>query len=295
MYAVIGATGNTGKIVSETLLAAGKKVRVIGRDADRLKPLVDKGAQAFVGAADDAALLTKAFTGATAVYAMIPPNYGAVDGRAYQNKVGTAIARAIVDAEVSHVVNLSSLGADLSEGTGPVLGLHDQEERLNGIAGLNVLHLRPTFFMENLFGSLPALKQFGVFGTTLRPDLRFPMIATRDIGEVAARRLLAQDFKGRQVLELRGERDVTPVEITKVFGQAIGKPDLRYTQFPYEAAEQAMIGIGLSADLAAAMIELQRTMNEEKGISAAGRTAETTTRTSIEEFAQIFAAAYRAS
>jgi uncharacterized protein YbjT (DUF2867 family) len=295
MYAIIGATGNTGEIVSEKLLAAGKTVRVIGRDANRLKPLVEKGATASVGTVDDAPFLTRAFSGATAVYALIPPNFKAPDGRAYQNQVGSAIARAITDAKVSHVVDLSSLGAELAEGTGPVLGLHDQEARLNSIAGLNVLHLRPTFFMENFLASLPALKQFGVFGTMLRPDLRFPTIASRDVAETATRRLLALDFKGSQVLELRGARDVTPMEITKAFGEAIGKPRLAYMQFPYEEAKQAMIGMGMSPDVASTLVQLQFCMNEEKGISAAGRTPENTTPTSIEEFAQIFAAAYRAA
>lgn len=292
MYTIMGATGNTGRVISERLLVAGKKVRVIGRTADRLASLVEKGAEAQVGAIDDVTFLTKAFTGASAVYVMIPPDGAVQDLRAHQNRVGAVIAKAIADAGVSHVVHLSSLGAELAEGTGPVLGLHDQEARLNGLGGVNVLHLRPTFFMENLLGSAPALKQFGVFGTALRADVRFPMIATRDIAEIAARRLLALDFAGQEVQELRGQRDVTMTEVTAAIGKAIGKPALSYTQFPYDAVKQAMVGMGMSQSVADAMIELQRSINEQKGIVAADRTPAKTTPTSIEEFAPIFASIY---
>src|SRR3989338_3021085 len=106
MYAITGATGNTGRRITEMLLSQGKKIRVIGRDAVRLKPLVDKGAEAFTGSLDDAAAMTRAFTGAKAVYAMIPPNPITKNLRAYQNQIGEALATAIAKARVPFVVNL---------------------------------------------------------------------------------------------------------------------------------------------------------------------------------------------
>lgn len=292
MYAILGASGNTGRIVAESLLSAGKKVRVAGRDAAKLKPLVDQGAEAYAGSLGDAAFLKGLLRGTKAVYAMIPPHYTAADFRAYQNEVGEATASAIADAGVEFVIHLSSLGGDLSEGTGPILGLHDQEERLNALPGVNVLHLRPTYFMENLLGSIPALRQMGVFGSALRGDLRFPMIATRDIGAVASRRLLHLDFSGKSALALLGPRDVTMNEVTPILGSAIGKPGLGYMQFPYDAVRNAMVGMGMSRDMAEKMIELQKSMNEGRVIGATARSAETTTPTGVEEFAPVFAAVY---
>jgi hypothetical protein len=159
MYVITGATGNIGSKAVDLLLDRGEKVRVIGRDASRLQRFVDKGAEAATGNLKDWGFLSRAFTGATTVFSMIPPNYTAADFRAYQNEIGTSIANALKNSGVSHVVNLSSQGAEFSEGTGPIKGLHDQEERLNGISGLHVLHLRPTYFMENLLMNIPVLSK----------------------------------------------------------------------------------------------------------------------------------------
>jgi len=240
MYAILGANGNTGKIVAEKLLAAGKKVTVIGRNAEKLQPFVDKGATAAVGSVLESDFLTKAFKGVTAVYALIPPSYTAEVFRAYQNEAGEAIAAAIKNAGVKYVVFLSSQGAHLPEGTGPIAGLYDQEQRLNKIDGLNVLHLRATYFMENFLGNIDMIKNMGIIGSPVKSDLPIPMIATNDIGEYAAKRLLKLDFSGSSVQDLLGARDLTMKEATRTLGNAIGKADVQYVQFPYEDAEKAI-------------------------------------------------------
>ena len=61
MYVILGASGNTGSIIANSLLSAGKKVRVVGRDSGRLQRFVDKGAEAFTANMSDSAALTKAF------------------------------------------------------------------------------------------------------------------------------------------------------------------------------------------------------------------------------------------
>lgn len=127
MYVITGATGNIGKRIAENLLARGEEVNVVGRSAERLQPLVDKGATACVGSVEDTAFLTGAFSGCKAAFLMIPPDYQAEDFRGYQNRVGESIANALKDGGLEYVVNLSSLGAHLSERTGPILGLRDQE------------------------------------------------------------------------------------------------------------------------------------------------------------------------
>lgn len=289
-YAVTGASGKIGRRVAAGLLAAGHKVRVLSRDLAHIEDLVAKGAEAQIGAADDAAYLAAAFKGVDAVFAMIPPNFGAADYRAYQNQVGAAQAQAFKTSGVRKVVNLSSNGAQHAQGTGVVLGLHDQEVRLAAIAGLNVLNLRPTYFMENLFFTLDLIKTQGLVGSPLRADAKLTMIATADIAEVATARLLALDFLGQTAVELLGTRDLTMADVTGVLSAAADKA-LTYVQFPYEAAGPAMVAAGLTPDSARAMVDLYRSMNDGLMESSQGRSAKTTTATSIEAFAKGFAAA----
>lgn len=292
MYVITGATGHVGSEIASILLSKDQKVRVIGRSSERLQPFVDRGAEPRVGSLDDESFLADTFTGAKAVFAMIPPNLQAENVRAYQNRIGSAIARAIEKAGVKHVVHLSSMGAHLPEGTGPVTGLYDQEQRLNGLEGVSVLHLRPTYFFENLLSAIPVIRNMGVNGSPLRGDVSFPAIATKDIARIAAKHLLELDFSGKTERELMGQRDVTMDEVTKIIGKAIGKNDLSYVQFPYEDAEKSMVDMGLSPDAAHSLVELNRAINEGKAISGASRSQENTTETSIEEFARVFADAY---
>ncbi|HEY6873813.1 MAG TPA: NmrA family NAD(P)-binding protein [Geobacteraceae bacterium] len=287
MYAITGATGNIGSKIADTLLARGEKVRVIGRNAARLQRFVDKGAEASVGDLKDGAFVARAFAGATAVFAMIPPEFSARDFRAYQNEVGGNLAAAIKTSGVRNVVNLSSQGADLSEGTGPILGLRDQEARLNGLSGVNVLHLRPTFFMENLLMDIPLINQKGIIGSAVRGDQEFAMIATRDIAAHAAERLVKRDFSGSTVQDLLGERDLSFNEATAVIGREIGMPGLKYVQFPYEDAANWLMEMGVGKDLSRLFIEMNKALNDGLFAVNRPRTRDTTTPTSIEEFAAV--------
>jgi uncharacterized protein YbjT (DUF2867 family) len=295
MYVVTGATGHTGKVVAEELLAKGQKVRVIGRDAERLQPLVRLGAEPFAGSLEDAAAVARAFAGAQAVYAMIPPSMLAAGFRQYQNRVADAMISAIRKNGVQHVVALSSMGAELPDKTGPVAGLHDFEQKLNALDGVNVLMLRPAFFMENAFFTIRLIKSMGFDGGATKGDMPVPMIATRDIGAYAARRLLALDFPGKSVQELHGPRDVTPREVSRILGAAIGKPDLNYVEFSYEDAVNGMTQMGLPREIAESFVELSRATNEGLVKFHRPRTALTATPTTLEEFAPVFAAAYQKS
>ena len=293
MYVVTGATGNTGRAIAETLLAKGKKVRAIGRNAEHLQSLVAKGAEAFVGSVTDGSAVIRAFQGAEAVYLLIPPNYATENFRAYQNEVGKAYANAIHQAGIPYIINLSSVGAHLSQGAGPISGLYDVEQQLNQLQKANIVHLRPGFFMENLFFNLHLIRNQNINGTPLRGDLLIPMIATRDIAKVAAQLLLSLDFSGQSTKELLGQRDISMQEATRILGKAIGKEGLPYVQFPYEQAEQVMVTMGLSQDVARSLNEMDRGLNEERLKKKKKRTAANTTPTSFEQFAESFAAAYR--
>lgn len=287
MIVITGASGNIGSKIADSLLSQGQKVRCVARRAERLGELEVRGAEIAACSLDDTASLTKAFSGADAVFAMIPPNYTASDFRAYQNMMGASIAEALQKAGVKHVVNLSSQGADLNEKTGPIKGLHDQEERLNGLATVNILHLRPTYFMENLLANIDMIKNMNIMGSALSATLAFPMIATKDIAAFAAGRLKKRDFSGISVRDLLGQRDISMNEAAAIIAKKTGRTGLKYVQFPYEDTEKALAGMGFSADVSGLFIEMSRAINEGL-IMTTSRTGDNTTETTFEEFAEIF-------
>ena len=287
MYVITGATGNTGKIITSTLLEAEKQVRIIARDTEKTKDLTEKGAELFQGSTNDVELLKKAFAGASTVYAIIPMNMQAADYTAFQMEHVNAIAEAMEACHVKNVVALSSQGAHLSSGSGIILGLHNMEERFNQIEGLNTLNLRPSYFMENTLGMVGLIKDAGIMGSPIKADLSFPIIATKDIANYAAKRLLALDFEGNNHQDLLGSGNVKYAEIASVYGAAIGKPDLNYVQFPYEDFKGAFMGMGASESVADKMNEFLVRVNAGE-IFIAERNEENTTPTTIEEFSHTF-------
>jgi uncharacterized protein YbjT (DUF2867 family) len=290
---ITGATGKTGRPTAEALLAGGEKVRVIGRDAKRLEPLVQKGAEAFVGNAEDAASMTKAFEGATAVYLMLPEDISQQDMRAHQERVSDSYAAAVANARVPYAVALSSIGAQHAEKTGPIVGLHNVEQKLNRIAGLNILYLRPGYFMENLFMSIAPLRSMGILPGGLTGDLPMPWIATKDIGAYAAVRLAARDFSGSSTQELHGQRDISMKEAASVVGKAVGKPNLGYMQVPFMMLEPALVQMGLPKGTAALLIEMWKGANAGLIVPLEPRSAKNTTPTTLESFAsEVFAPAF---
>ncbi len=290
MYAITGATGNTGTVIAEILLKRGEKVRVIGRDAGRLAPLVAKGAEPFVADVTDAAGLAKAFAGATAVYAMLPPNLSAEDVPAYQERVSDAFAAALRQAAVRKAVVLSSYGADKPEKTGPVMALRNLERKLDAIPTLDAIFLRPGYFMENLLPQIGVIQTFGIMGGPVRADLRLPWIATRDIAAVAAELLLKPEFAGKQARELLGQRDVSYAEVAPIIGQVIGKPGLMYMQLPAEQLKPALAQMGMSASMADMLLEMAEALNSGYMVPLEPRSPQNTTPTSIETFvSEVFA------
>lgn len=295
MITVMGATGNTGKKIAETLLETGEKVRALGRSEEKLAELANAGAETLAGDAADATFLTRAFRGADAVFTLLPTDQRAPDFRAEQDRQGEAVARAVRESGVRHVVALSSLGAELSEGNGLIAGLHAQEQRLRGLPGTNVLFLRPVSFFENFYGALELIRHQGVVGDTVEPDLTIPMIATRDIADAAARALADRDWQGVAVRELLGQRDLSYAQATRILGEALGKPDLQYVRFPDDDMVGALVGAGLSESFARLYVEMTGAFNEGTIQPRAGRTSENTTPTRFEDFAPELARAYRGS
>jgi uncharacterized protein YbjT (DUF2867 family) len=294
MYVILGATGNTGKAIAETLLDSGQKVRVVGRSKGRLEGFTVLGADVFEANVADSAALTTAFTGARGVYALVPPNMASPDYRAEQDAASASIAKALEASGVTHVVALSSFGADKADKTGPVAGLHVMEERFSQIPKLNALFLRAGYFMENLLAQPGIIKSFGMMAGPVRADLALPMIATYDIAAAAADALTKLDFTGHQTRELLGHKDLTYTQMASVIGAAIGKPNLSYIQLPNEQVIQAMTQMGMSKNMATLICEMSDALNSGHMRALEPRSPANTTPTTFEEFVEeAFVPAYK--
>ena len=293
---VLGATGNIGTALVHQLLGQGHHVTAVARPSTRLDALAAAGATVQAGDISDVAFVTAVLRGADAAFLMIPPNVTSPDVLAYMDHTGEVIAEAVRAAGLKTAVHLSSIGADLPAGTGPVVGLHRQETRLNAIDGLTVAHLRPAYFMENLLANVGMVQHMGITGSAMRPELQFPMVATRDIATKAAELLAADALDNQSVHYLLGPRNYSQQEATAAIGQAIGRPELPYVPFGYDDAKKGMMGAGLSESMAGLYDEMTRNMNEEKVMVTAPRDAASTTPTTLAEFAQnVFAPAFRAA
>jgi uncharacterized protein YbjT (DUF2867 family) len=181
----------------------------------------------------------------------------------------------------------------MTEGVGVVTGLHDQEERLNGLTGVNVIHLRPSFFMENHFLQIDTIREHGMMATPQNPDTPVPQIATSDVANYAAHRLTNLDFTGHVSQELLGPTEVSMNDVASAIGQAIGKTDLKYTQVSYDDTRDFMLNMGISNDVANGMIELYQAFNEGTCRPTENRTPDNTTPTTISEFSNAFANVFR--
>lgn len=295
MIVITGASGNTGSVAARNLLKAGEKVRVLGRSAERLKELADLGAEVMTGDLENAEFVERAFTGADGVYIILPPKHDAADFRGYQNLIADNAIAAIRKHGIRKVVLLSSFGTHVPQGTGVLLGLHDTEQKLNALADVDAVYLRAGFFLENIYGMMDTVKAVGVLGGfPIRADVAMPMVATPDIGAVAARAFI-DGFTGKAVRYVAGARDLSFNDVVGLIGPAIGRPDLAYVQFPYDGAYQALTTqLGMSPSLATAYVDFCRAVNENAELwTDYHRTPENTTPTGIESYLDGYVARYR--
>jgi uncharacterized protein YbjT (DUF2867 family) len=287
----MGATGNTGRVIAETLLKSGERVRALGRSAERLEALQQQGAEILVGDVTDVAHLTAAFRGADAVYTLIPPDPLSTDFRSYQHRISEAIAAAVRTSGVRHVV---SLGTIVESTNCPAAGVCSHEDRLKLLEGVNTLALHAGFFFENHFVGLAGIKHNGRYGSTIDPDVAIPMIATRDVAAVAARALRQRHFTGFVVRELLGERDLTMTEVTQIVGERIGNPQLPYVQLPPDEFITGLRQLGLSQNFADEVERAFSGINEGHSRPKERRGPDNTTPTRFEDFANVLAQAYQA-
>jgi uncharacterized protein YbjT (DUF2867 family) len=292
MICIFGATGHTGGAAAAHLLKVGKRVRVVGRQREKLAALAKAGAESCVGDVENAGFVREALSGAEAAYVLIPPNMATDDFRAYQARVVEALSSGIEAAGVRYVALLSSLGAHHSEGTGPIVAVHQFEDRLKKIAGLNALFVRAGFFMENVFMGMGSIKSQGIYTGAMPAETAVPMIASADIGTYAGTRLERLDFSGTSAVHLVGPKPITQTDLVTTLGHAIGKP-VRYVQVSLADVEQGMNQAGMKPSLVSVFMEMFH--GASKGLVAPEEGGLVLPmQTTFETFAkQVFAPAYR--
>lgn len=248
MFAVAGVTGHTGGAAADALLRQGEKVRVIVRDARKGEAWRARGAEVAVASLDDAAALANALNGASGAYLLLPPPYTAQDVLGALGATATAIATAVANSDVPHVVFLSSIGAQHPTGVGPIRALHDAEQRLRATRKA-VTILRPPYFLENWAGVLGAVKAQGILPSFLPLDRKIDTIATADIGEIAARLLRERPPAGTRVVEIGGPAQFSPRDVAAELGAAAGRP-VQAVFLPLDQVVPTFTGLGLSANAA---------------------------------------------
>ncbi|HRI20937.1 MAG TPA: NAD(P)H-binding protein [Panacibacter sp.] len=292
-YVITGSLGNVSKPLTKALVKAGNDVTVITSKEQNIAAIEALGAKAAVGSVENIAFLTGAFTGADAVYTMVPPTYTASDWKAHIAKIGENYTAAIKAAGVKYVVNLSSIGAHMQEGAGPVSGLYRAESALNTLTDVNIKHLRPAYFYANLLSNIGMIKHMGVLGANFG-EKTFPLVHTDDIAEVAIEELLKLNFKGHTVRYIASD-EKTGFEIAKALGTAIGQPDIPWIVFTDEQSLEGMLQAGLPKEVARNYTEMGAAMSSgEMNRDYFSNRPAASSKIKIEDFAKEFAAAFHA-
>jgi uncharacterized protein YbjT (DUF2867 family) len=291
-YIITGSIGHISKPVIEGLVKAKQEVSVITSNADRVKEIEALGAKALVGQVQDLPFLKSAFKGADAVYTMIPPIWQTSNWRESQNEVARNYAEAIEVNKIRYVVNLSSIGADVGQGVGPVDGLFDFEQLLNKIPGLNVKHLRPSFFFYNFLNQVGLAKQAGILGGNYGTREKLFLVHTNDIAAAALEELLKLSFTGNSVRYIVGD-ERSGQEIAEVLGNAIGK-SLNWVEFTDEQQKQGLLQAGLSDTHAQGYTDMGVALRTGKMQADARKNKVQLQGIKLENFAEEFAAAYTA-
>lgn len=259
---ITGSLGNISKPLTLDLVKEGHTVTVISTKAEKQKAIEALGAKAAIGSVEDAAFLTTTFTGADAVYGMIPPSFGESNQVAYYKRIGNNYAKAITEANIKRVVHLSSWGAHLDKGTGIILGSHNVENILDGLHGVDITHLRAGSFYYNLYGFINMIKTAGFIGANYGGDDKIVWVAPEDIASAAAEELM-KTTGVRKVRYVAGD-ERTANETAKVLGAAIGKPDLAWLTFTDEQAKQGMLQNGLPPAIADDLVALYASIHNGK-------------------------------
>jgi uncharacterized protein YbjT (DUF2867 family) len=290
-YVITGSLGNISKPITEQLIRNGHQVSVISSKQENAAAIEALGAKSLIGSIEDATFLNSSFKGADAVYLMIPPNFTTNDFFAYQQKVADNYVAAVKKNNIKYVVELSSIGAHLRKGTGPIDGLAYLEEQLGSLPGINVLFLRPSYFFNNLYSQIDLVKKAGIFGANFGGEEKLVLVDTEDIAAAAVDALLNLNFSGQSVKYIASDERTTE-DIAKALGEAVGKPGTPWVVFKNEQSLQGMIDAGLTPAMAEAYTQMGQSINSGLLQEDYWKHKPAPGKLKLEEFAKRFAAVY---
>jgi len=246
-------TGNIGSRIVRVLLQAGVRPTLIARNPSKLSAEVQALSEVRQGDQTDVASIVEATKGASTLFWLNSPSHGSNDPIGDYRKLAENAATAIRENGIARVVFLSSVGAELRHGAGVVDGLGQSEEILNE-TDASIVHLRPGFFFENYLGQLDPLRN-GILPVPVLAETIFPQVATRDIGDIAAARLLDPTWTGRQTQGIHGPKDLSFGEAARVLSEATGRK-IEFVSVPDNAFLSALIGAGLTEGYAEGLLQL---------------------------------------
>ena len=248
-YVITGSIGNISKPVAEKLIKEGHDVSIISSKADKVQAIQELGAHALTGSVEDASFLATAFNGADAVYLMIPPKWDVTDWMTHQQHVANNYVEAIKKSNVKNVVVLSSVGAHMGTGAGPVDGLAFLESKINELQDMNTVYLRPAYFYFNLYAMIPLIKNAGIMGANQPGDLKMVLVHPDDIATVATEKLLKLPFKGKEIVYIASD-ERTWEDINNTLAKSIGKLNIPWVEFTDEQSLSGMLQAGLPETIA---------------------------------------------
>ncbi len=255
---ITGSVGHISKPLVVKLVEKGHQITVISSKTSRQKEIEDLGAKAAIGSLEDIDFLTNTFKGSDAVYCMVPPNNyfnQDLDLIAYYEKLGKNYFDAIFNTGIKRVVNLSTFGADLSEGSGILIGAHKVQNILDKLPDdVSLTHLRPTSFYYNLNGYVDMIKNHNAIFANYGTKAKIPWVSPLDIADAAEDELLKKP-KGINVRYVASE-ELSGQETAQIIGKAIGKPDLQWILVSNEESLNGLVDLGMNKQIAAGLVEM---------------------------------------
>ena len=292
-YVITGSLGHISKPVVQKLRASGHSVTVVTSNASKSKDIETLGANVAVGSVEDRNFLKKAFAGAQAAYLMIPPNWALTGSWIdYQKGVINNYIEALKTNRIKNVVLLSSIGAHMGKGAGPVDGLSVAEWHLSQLKDVNVKIVRPSYFFYNLMGMIPMIKNMNIMGSNFGSSKeKLVLTATSDIAEVVANELLNLKFKGHTIRYIASD-ERHPKEIAEILSKAVGKPGTPWIEFKDEDALNGMLQNGLSKEIATNYMTMGAALRNGKMQADYWKNRPALGKVKLEEFVKEFTAAY---
>jgi uncharacterized protein YbjT (DUF2867 family) len=252
-----GSLGNISKPLAIKLVQKGHDISIISSNVENQSEIEKLGAKALIGSVEDLDFLTQSFTGADAVYCMIPranyfdPN---LDLDAFTRKIGNNYAEAIAKSGVKRVVFLSSIGAHLEKNSGIIQRYNEIESVLNKLSGVSITFMRPTSFYYNLLAYIPVIKNQGFIAANYGADSIIPWVSPNDIADAISAELTTP-LDGKKVRYVASE-ELTGHETASILGEAIGKPNLKWILTTDEETLNGLIAVGMQPKIAEGLVEM---------------------------------------